>query len=167
MAGINVPQYDIFKINTKKLKYYNWDLKISKHDAFLCGEIVSLFEGQEFRLISQILNRPINEIDFSQYIFVPEIETKADFKRITTKGVYVNGAHFKRFVGTPNGLKHNTLMFVNAEVLDELNRRCNCGKRISPSSRQSLKHISLSPAPRRNQYAALRGSWLCLTASHI
>ena len=85
MAGINVPQYDIFKINTKKLRYYNWDMRISKREAFLCGEIVSLFEGQEFRLISQILNKPINEIDFSQYIFVPEVESKADFKRITSK----------------------------------------------------------------------------------
>ena len=147
MAGINVPQYDIFKINTKKLRYYNWDLKISKRDAFLCGEIVSLFEGQEFRLISQILDRPINEIDFSRYIFVPEVETKADFKRITSKGVYVNGVHFRRFVGTPNGLKHNTLMFVNEEVLDELNRRCDCGRKdipIIPSKLEAYKSLSCS-----------------------
>lgn len=147
MAGINVPQYDIFKINTKKLRYYNWDLKISKRDAFLCGEMVSLFEGQEFRLISQILDRPINEIDFSQYIFVPEVETKADFKRITSRGVCVNGIRFRRFVGTPNGLKHNTLMFVNEEVLDELNRRCNCGKKdipIIPSKLEAYKSLSCS-----------------------
>ena len=147
MAGINVPQYDIFKINTKKLRYYNWDLKISKRDAFLCGEIVSLFEAQEFRLISQILDRPIKEIDFSQYIFVPEIENKADFKRITSKGVKINGILFKRFVGTPNGLKHNTLMFVNEEVLDELNRRCDCGRKeipIIPSKLEAYKSLSCS-----------------------
>lgn len=147
MAGINVPQYDIFKINTKKLRYYNWDLKISKRDAFLCGEIVSLFEAQEFRLISQILDRPIKEIDFSQYIFVPEVENKADFKRITSKGVKINGILFKRFVGTPNGLKHNTLMFVNEEVLDELNRRCDCGRKeipIIPSKLEAYKSLSCS-----------------------
>lgn len=147
MAGINVPQYDIFKINTKKLRYYNWDLKISKRDAFLCGEIVSLFEAQEFRLISQILNKPINEIDFSQYIFVPEIENKADFKRITSRGVKINGSLFKRFVGTPNGLKHNTLMFVNVEVLDELNKRCDCGRKeipIIPSKLEAYKSLSCS-----------------------
>ena len=147
MAGINVPQYDIFKINTKKLRYYNWDLKISKRDAFLCGEIVSLFEAQEFRLISQILNKPINEIDFSEYIFVPEVENKADFKHITSKGVKVNGILFKRFVGTPNGLKHNTLMFVNVEVLDELNRRVDCGRKeisIIPSKLEAYKSLSCS-----------------------
>lgn len=147
MAGINVPQYDIFKINTKKLRYYDWDLKISKRDAFLCGEIVSLFEAQEFRLISQILNKPINEIDFSHYIFVPEVENKADFKRITSKGVKVNGILFKRFVGTPNGLKHNTLMFVNTEILDELNRRVDCGRKeipIIPSKLEAYKSLSCS-----------------------
>ena len=147
MAGINVPQYDIFKINTAKLNYYNWNLTISKHEAFLCGEIVSLFEAQEFRLISQILNKPINEIDFSKYIFIAEVANKADFKRITTKGFVVNGNQFRRFVGTPNGLKHNTLMFVNAEVLSELNRRCDCGRKeipIIPSKLEAYKSLSCS-----------------------
>lgn len=147
MAGINVPQYDILKINTAKLSYYNWNLNISKHEAFLCGEIVSLFEAQEFRLISQILNIPIEEIDFSEYIFVAEVATKADFKRITTKGFTVNGIHFRRFVGTPNGLKHNTLMFVNDEILDELNRRCDCGRKdipIIPSKLEAYKSLSCS-----------------------
>ena len=34
MAGISVPQYEIFKIGTNKLKYYNWNLKITKKEAF-------------------------------------------------------------------------------------------------------------------------------------
>lgn len=147
MAGINVPQYDIFKINTAKLGYYNWDLTISKHEAFLCGEIVSLFEGQEFRLISLILDRPIESIDFSNYILIAEVANKADFKRITTKGFIVNGILFKRFVGTPNGLKHNTLLFVNAEILEELNRRCDCGRKeipIIPSKLEAYKSLSCS-----------------------
>lgn len=147
MAGINVPQYDIFKINTAKLGYYNWDLTISKHEAFLCGEIVSLFEGQEFRLISLILDSPIESIDFSNYILIAEVANKADFKRITTKGFIVNGILFKRFVGTPNGLKHNTLLFVNAEILEELNRRCDCGRKeipIIPSKLEAYKSLSCS-----------------------
>ena len=63
MAGINVPQYDIFKIGTKKLKYHKWDLTITKKEAFQRNEIVSLFESQEFRLIAQILQRETKEID--------------------------------------------------------------------------------------------------------
>ena len=60
MAGIKVPQYEIFKIGTKKLKYNNWDLKITKNEAFLLNETIALFEAQEFRLIAQILNKPIS-----------------------------------------------------------------------------------------------------------
>ena len=30
MAGIKVPQYEIFKIGTIKLKSSNWNIKISK-----------------------------------------------------------------------------------------------------------------------------------------
>lgn len=147
MAGINVPQYEIFKINTAKLKYYNWNLTISKHEAFLCGEIVALFEAQEFRLIAQILEESIDAIDFSNYIFIAEVANKSDFKRITSRGFKVNGIHFKRFVGTPNGLKHNTLMFVNVSVLDELNRRCDCGRKeipIIPSKLEAYKSLTCS-----------------------
>lgn len=52
MAGISVPQYEIFKIGTNKLKYYNWDLKVTKRDAFKFQELVSLFEAQEFRIMA-------------------------------------------------------------------------------------------------------------------
>ena len=38
MAGISVPQYEIFKIGTNKLKYSNWDLQITKEDASLLEE---------------------------------------------------------------------------------------------------------------------------------
>ena len=63
MAGINVPQYEVFKIGTTKLKNSNWDLNITKKEAFKLGEIIPLFEAQEFRLIAKILNKPINKID--------------------------------------------------------------------------------------------------------
>ena len=32
MAGISVPQYEIFKIGTNKLKYSNWDLTIRSEE---------------------------------------------------------------------------------------------------------------------------------------
>ena len=31
MAGISVPQYEIFKIGTNKLKYSDWNLEIIKN----------------------------------------------------------------------------------------------------------------------------------------
>ena len=52
MAGISVPQYEIFKIGTNKLKYSNWNLTISKKEAFKYQELISLFEAQEFRIMA-------------------------------------------------------------------------------------------------------------------
>jgi hypothetical protein len=149
MAGIKVPQYEIFKIGTKKLKYNNWNLTINKDEAFVLGETVSLFEAQEFRLIANILNKPIRKIDFSKYIMSVVIDNPGDFSRATNKkGIVVNGITYKRFVGTTGGLKNNTLLFVNTEVLDELNRRCECKRnkdvKLVPAKLEAYKALTCS-----------------------
>ena len=149
MAGINVPQYEIFKLGTKKLKYNNWNLNISKRDAFPLNETIALFEAQEFRLIAKILNKPIDKIDFSKYIMSVVIDSPSDFNRATSKkGIIVNGIIYKRFVGTTGGLKNNTLLFVNAEIIDELNRRCNCKRnediKLVPAKLEAYKALSCS-----------------------
>ena len=149
MAGINVPQYEVFKIGTTKLKSSKWDLHITKKEAFKLGEIIPLFEAQEFRLISKILNKPINTIDFKKYILSVIIDNKSDFQRATSKrGIKVNGITFKRFVGTTGGLKNNTLLFVNEEILDELNRRCECKRnqdiKLVPAKYEAYKALTCS-----------------------
>lgn len=148
MAGIQVSQYDIFKIGTNKLKYHKWDLKISKDEAFRAQEIVSLFEAQEFRLIAQILNKDIKDIDFTKYIMMVVIDKGSDFKRATDhKGIKVNGVTFVRFVGTSGGLKKNNLLFVNSTIINELNKRCDCGKKdvkIVPAKLEAYKALTCS-----------------------
>jgi len=149
MAGINVPQYDIFKIGTKRLKHNKWDLTITKKEAFQCNEIVALFESQEFRLIAQILQKDISEIDFSNYIMTVVIDSPGDFKKaMRSSGITVNGNTFKRFVGTTSGLKNNSIVFANVEILDELNRRCNCGRKmdieIVPAKLEAYKALTCS-----------------------
>lgn len=159
MAGIKVPQYEIFKIGTTKLKSNNWNINISKSEAFKLDEIIALFEAQEFRLISKILNTPIYKIDFSKYILSVVIDNKSDFSRATSKnGVIVNGIKFKRFVGTTGGLKNNTLLFVNdneitlnnkkTSVLKELNIRCECNRNtdipLVPAKYEAYKALTCS-----------------------
>ena len=71
MAGISVPQYEIFKIGTNKLKYSNWNLTITKKEAFRYQELVSLFEAQNFRIIAEkILHKSIDKIDFSKIFLI-------------------------------------------------------------------------------------------------
>lgn len=149
MAGINVPQYDIFKIGTTELKHSKWNFNITKEQGFRRNQIVSLFESQMFRLIARILNEDISKIDFSKYIMIVVIDTVSDFnKAVQKKGIRLNGETFKRFVGTTNGLKNNSLIFVNIKVLDELNRLCDCGRDseglIIPAKLEAYKSLTCS-----------------------
>ena len=69
MAGINVPQYEIFKIGTDKLKYSKWNLNIDKKEAFKYQESVSLFEGQQFRIMAKkIINGRMYNTDTTEVL---------------------------------------------------------------------------------------------------
>ena len=150
MAGINVAQYEIFKIGTNKLRSSGWNLEINKSDAFKLDEIIPLFEAQEFRIIaSTILKQPIDQIDFTKYILSVVIDNQSDFNRATSKkGIVVNGITFKRFVGTTGGLKNNTILFVNAEIIDELNEKCECNRnkevKLVPAKYEAYKALTCS-----------------------
>ena len=148
MAGINVPQYEIFKIGTTDLRYENWNYHIERREAIKREQLVSLFEGQLFRLIAQILNKPIKDIVFRNYILIVVIDSMKDFNRaISKKGIKVNNHIFKRFVGTSGGLKNNSIIFVNETILDELNKRCNCNKhdvKIVPAKLETYKALTCS-----------------------
>ena len=152
MAGINVPQYKIFKIGTDKLKYSDWDLTITEQEAFQCNEVVRLFQGQDFRLIAKIIGKDINTMgleDFMDYICAIVIDDTTHFTRATSKkGITINGKTYRRFVGTSGGLKKNTLMFVNVDIIDELNRLCDCGRNtqipIVPAKLETYKALTCS-----------------------
>lgn len=150
MAGISVPQYEIFKIGTNKLKYSNWNLTISKKDAFKYQELISLFEAQEFRMMAnKILKKDTREIDFSKIFMQVVIDKKSDFGRATCKkGITVNGINFRRFVGTTGGLKNNTLLFCNSQYVDKLNELCECKRNkdipLVPAKYEAYKALTCS-----------------------
>lgn len=150
MAGISVPQYEIFKIGTNKLKYSNWSLNISKKEAFKYQELISLFEAQEFRIMANIiLKKDIREIDFSKIFMQVVIDKKSDFGRATCKkGVTVNGVNYRRFVGTTGGLKNNTLLFCNSQYVDKLNELCECKRNkdvpLVPAKYEAYKALTCS-----------------------
>lgn len=150
MAGISLPQYEIFKIGTDKLKYSDWDLKITKKDAFKFQELVPLFEAQEFRIMAnKIIKKNINEIDFSQIFMQVVIDKKADFGRAaSSKGITVNGINYRRFVGTTGGLKNNTLLFCNSQYIEELNELCECKRNknipLVPAKYEAYKALTCS-----------------------
>lgn len=150
MAGISVPQYEIFKIGTNKLKYSNWNLQITKEEAFKYQELISLFEAQEFRIMAnKILEKPIWSIDFSKIFMQVVVDKKSDFARATgKKGVTINGVNYKRFVGTTGGLKNNTLLFCNSQYIDKLNELCECKRnpdtKLVPAKYEAYKALTCS-----------------------
>ncbi|MDE7252459.1 MAG: hypothetical protein K2O32_05885 [Acetatifactor sp.] len=150
MAGISIPQYEVFKIGTNKLKYSDWNLEITKKEAFKFQELVSLFEAQEFRIMAdRILMKDISEIDFSEIFMQVVIEQKSDFNRAAcNKGITVNGINYRRFVGTTGGLKNNTLLFCNSQYIDELNELCECKRNknipLVPAKYEAYKALTCS-----------------------
>ena len=150
MAGISVPQYEIFKIGTNKLKYSNWNLEITKVDAFKYQELISLFEAQEFRIMAnKILRKNLKDIDFSKIFMQVVIDKKSDFARATCKkGITVNGINYRRFVGTTGGLKNNTLLFCNSQYIDRLNELCECKRnpdvKLVPAKYEAYKALTCS-----------------------
>lgn len=99
-----------------------------------------------FRLIDDIR---FGFSDSLQDVIAVVVENKRDFNRVTSpNGIKLNGIVYKRFVGTTGGLKNKTLIFVNSEIIDELNKRCECHRN---------KEIKLVPA-KYEAYKALTAS---------
>ena len=154
MAGIKANQFEVFKIGTDMLKMNDWDLKLSKDKAMSLNLLVSLFDSQMFDLIRQILEergiKPPKK-DYTRYVMSVVNDGKKrcrkDFKR-ALQGFKVNGVEFKRFVGTTGGLKNNSVIFVNSSILDELNRRCECGRNVDlpvvPAKYEAYKALTCS-----------------------
>lgn len=70
--------------------------------------------------------------DLENVQFVPDYvhvvaSNNSEFLR-ATKGFRINGIRFARLVGTNGGLKNSTVVFVNAELVDELRRRIDNGR---------------------------------------
>lgn len=100
-------------------------------------------------MISKIIDRFPKDIDYTRYILSVVVEDISDFNRLTSsEGLKVNGVTFKRFVGTTGGLKNNTLLFVNEEILDELNNRCECERDktipLVPAKYEAYKALTCS-----------------------
>ena len=59
------------------------------------------------------------------------MDSNSDYAR-ACKGFKINGMTYKRLLGTAGGIKNSTIVFVNAELADELRRRIDNGRQIKP-----------------------------------
>lgn len=138
-----------------------WQLKIDVNTAFKEDKAVKLFDSQVFRLIKIILknrydedslkdkNFDENNIKYYEYMMSLVIEhgTVSDFEHALRNGIEINGILYKRFVGTTGGLKKNSVLFVNEEIIDELNERVSSRtnyKNMVPAKFEAYKALTCS-----------------------
>ncbi|WAX11554.1 hypothetical protein CB473P3_00001 [Enterocloster phage CB473P3] len=137
----------IFKISTERLASNNWDIKLDQKLAVRLDELVDLFDNQSFRLLD-IISKAYKS-NLTDKVLAVEISKKKDYARATSpKGIYVNGFNFQWFVGTTGGLKNETILFVRSDLLEELDKRCECGRKkdykLVPAKYEAYKSLTCS-----------------------
>ena len=80
----------------------------------------------------------------NEYLCV--IIDKPDDMDVLSQGFSFNGRHFKRLVGTPNGVKKSIVIYTS--IWEQLNERMNCGrdttKKIVPAKFEAYKSLVCS-----------------------
>ena len=149
MAGIHVPQHEIFKITTNHMELENWNLTIDRETAMNQDEIINLFDSQFFRIAEKIIknkNPYIQKINWFNYVLSLVISDKKHFNR-ACEGFKVNNINFKRICGTTGGLKKNTVIFINEDILEELNYKMSSvdkNMKFVPAKYEAYKALTLS-----------------------
>ena len=153
----------VLKISSKKIRYANWDFKISLEEAKQNEELVSLGDSQVLRMIRQIRNNNITEEEIlntkERINILKRLTTnednknkiKEEYEKLTAQtfmedyvvivfdniddwnkansnkiNLKINDKEFVRLLGTSGGIKKNSVVFVNKEIHEELDRRLNC-----------------------------------------
>lgn len=120
----------IFKISSERFRMNNWQITLSKELAVRLDELIDLFNSQAFRLIDLIVGNKRYKQDMTDLMLAVEISSMSDYDKVTSKtGVILNGKRFLWVVGTTGGLKNNTLLFVREDILPELIKRTDCGRK--------------------------------------
>lgn len=120
----------IFKISSERFRMNNWQITLSKELAVRLDELIDLFDSQAFRLIDLIVGNKRYKQDMTDLMLAVEIFSMSDYDKVTSKtGVILNGKRFLWAVGTTGGLKNNTLLFVREDILSELIKRTDCGRK--------------------------------------
>ena len=73
------------------------------------------------------LYQELNELKFIPDLVSVVMSSNADYDR-ANKGFEINGIQFRRLLGTPNGIKKSTILYINQELYPEIMRRIENGR---------------------------------------
>ena len=89
----------------------------------------------------------LDEVQFKEDYINIIMDRKADYKRLC-KGFKINGVSYRRLLGTNNGIKNSTIVFVSERLHDELFRRIENGrdpkKKLNPSKLEAYRALACS-----------------------
>lgn len=89
----------------------------------------------------------LDEVQFKEDYINIIMDRKTDYKRLC-KGFKINGVSYKRLLGTNNGIKNSTIVFVSERLHDELFRRIENGrdpkKKLNPSKLEAYRALACS-----------------------
>lgn len=93
------------------------------------------------------LYEQLDEVQFKEDYINIIMDRKSDYKRLC-KGFKINGISYKRLLGTNNGIKNSTIVFVSERLHDELFRRIENGrdkkKKLNPAKLEAYRALTCS-----------------------
>jgi hypothetical protein len=98
--------------------------------------------------IKELQNKKDNLLYTQDYVCII-MDKNTDFDKCNRKkGFFINGIKYKRMVGTTGGIKKETIVYVNEEVFDELNKRVDNGRNkeipLVPAKLEAYKSLTCS-----------------------
>lgn len=110
LNGITNPELHISDIKHKIKK-----LKLEKNLSISRPKIKKLYDE-------------LDKYQFKKDYVCVVIDSNNDYRKIYKNGFKINGITYRRLLGTTGGVKNNTIVFVNEQLLPELKRRINNGR---------------------------------------
>lgn len=105
-----------------------------KHIADIKLQIKNLKHEKNLVYSRPKIKKLYNELDKYQfkkdYVCVV-IDNNKDYNKIYKNGFKINGITYRRLLGTTGGVKNNTIVFVNVQLLPELKRRIDNGRDLT------------------------------------
>lgn len=104
--------------------------KINKIHAQIEDYRNQLRTDLNIRPVLKSLYQQLDHYQFKKDYCCVVIDSKADYQKIYKDGFVINGIRFRRLLGTSGGIKLNTIVFINEQLLPEIKKRIANGRNM-------------------------------------
>jgi len=133
------------------IDYLNHQENVSGEIERIKLELKQIKKNKNIAYSRPIIKRLYKELDkliFKADIVDVFIEKNDHYRKIHKRGFKINGVKYCRLVGTPNGVKHNTIIFIRKDlhqaVSDFINNGRNMEKKFNPAKLEAYKALVCS-----------------------